>query len=446
MGGTIAIGPDRFGRNPARGARSRLQRLTSAASNGTDARRAAEQAARASYGKLIAILAVQSRDIAAAEDALSEALVAALATWPDRGVPENPEAWLVTAARNRLRNVARARLVRDLAAPELALREETDPQDAAPQADALQDARLRLLFVCAHPAIDPAARAPLMLQTVLGLSAEQIGRAFLVAPATMSQRLVRAKTRIRDTGLRFDLPAPDDMPGRLSAVLDAIYAAFGQGWEGLEHPDAPDALTGEAIWLARLIVDALPAEPEPKGLLALMLYCTARTPARRDAAGRFVPLDAQDTRLWDRMMIIEAEGLLTAAARARQFGRYQCEAAIQSVHVGRAVTGSVDRNALLTLYDLLVTQTESVGARIARAVLLADAGDPQAGIAAIEALDPARIAGHQPYWVARSAILERLGRRHAAAAALAKAKTLTGDPAVRAHLEDRRKALDDGAR
>jgi RNA polymerase sigma-70 factor (ECF subfamily) len=207
--------------------------LTSAAGNGTDARRAAEQAARASYGKLIAILAVQSRDIAAAEDALSEALVAALATWPDRGVPENPEAWLVTAARNRLRNVARARLVRDLAAPELALREETGPQDAAPQADALQDARLRLLFVCAHPAIDPAARAPLMLQTVLGLSAEQIGRAFLVAPATMSQRLVRAKTRIRDTGLRFDLPAPDDMPGRLSAVLDAIYAAFGQGWEGL---------------------------------------------------------------------------------------------------------------------------------------------------------------------------------------------------------------------
>lgn len=412
------------------------------------ARRAAEQAARASYGKLVAILALQSRDIAAAEDALSEALVAALATWPGRGVPDNPEGWLVTAARNRLRNAQRARLVRELAAPELALRLDAGAADetgAAPPGAALGDERLRLLFVCAHPAIDPAARAPLMLQTVLGLSAGDIARAFLVEPAAMSQRLVRAKTRIRDTGLRFGLPAPDEMPGRLAAVLDAIYAAFGQGWEGLEHPETPEALTGEAIWLARLIVDALPMEPEPKGLLALMLYCTARAAARRDTGGRFVPLDEQDTALWDRSMIIEAEGLLTAAARSRRFGRYQCEAAIQSVHVGRAATGTLNREALRTLYDLLVTQTESVGARIARAVVLADAGDPTAGLQALDALPPARVAAHQPYWVARGVILGRLDRSGDAAAALRTARDLTQDPAVLAHLDERLAALDGGA-
>lgn len=396
------------------------------------ATRAAEQAARASYGKLVAILAAERRDIAAAEDALSEALLAALSAWPRDGVPQNPEGWLVTAARNRLRNADRSSLVRRKGEPELMLRQSLPEPEAG-----IPDERLRLMFVCAHPAIDPAARSALILQTVLGLDAARIARSFLVDPAAMSQRLVRAKARIRDAGLRFALPDAEDMPDRLGAVLDAIYAAFGQGWDDLESPDADRALTGEAIWLARLIVGLLPHEPEPKGLLALMLYCAARQAARRDAEGRFVPLDEQDAGLWNRTMVIEAEGLLTRAAQAGRFGRYQCEAAIQSVHVQRAVTGTLNLPALQVLYDLLVQETEALGARIGRAVVMAEAGDPVRALSTLDALPPDRMATHQPWWVARAHVAERAGRREEAATALRQAIALTADPAVRAWLQRR---------
>lgn len=400
------------------------------------AARIAEQAARASYGKLVAILALRDRDIAAAEDALSEALLAALTVWPRRGVPDNPDAWLVTAARNRLKNAARVDRVQRAAVPEIERR-----LGLADAAAAMPDDRLRLMFVCAHPAIDPAARTPLILQTVLGLDAARIARAFLTEPAAMSQRLVRAKLRIRDAGLRFALPEPEEMPARLDAVLDAIYAVFGQGWDGWDHPAAPDALTGEAIFLARLIAALMPGEPEPQGLLALMLYCTARRAARRDGDGGFVPLDRQDARLWDRSMIIEAEGLLGAAARAGRFGRFQCEAAIQSVHVQRPLTGRLNLAALRTLYDLLVRHTDSIGARIGRAVVMADAGEVEAAAAELAALGDKRTARHQPWWVARSHVAALGGRAAEAAAALETAIALTDDPALRAHLVLRLGAL-----
>lgn len=290
---------------------------------GAEASRAAERVARESYGKLVAILAAQDRDIAAAEDALADALAAALKAWSVQSVPANPEGWLVATARNLRRNVARGAAVRVRAEPEI-LRRIDEAQQETPSVSPLSDERLRLMFVCAHPAIDPAARTPLILQTVLGIDAARIARAFLVPPATLSQRLVRAKARIRDSGLTFSLPEAEDLAPRLEAVLDAIYAAFGAGWDGLDTPDDPKALTGEAIWLARLLVALLPQEPEPKGLLALMLYCAARRDARRDMQGRFVPLDKQDARLWDRAMVVEAETLLTEAARIGRFGRFQC--------------------------------------------------------------------------------------------------------------------------
>ena len=401
------------------------------------ARRAAERAARDSYGKLVSILAARDRDIAAAEDALSEALVAALREWPGTGVPRNPDAWLLTAARNRLRNAARAQAVRRAAEPEVIRRIDLAEAEAP-----TGDDRLSLMFVCAHPAIDPAARTPLILQAVLGIDAATIARAFLVEPSTMSQRLVRAKARIRDAGLRFAFPPPEEMPARLGAVLDAIYAAFGQGWDGLDVPDAPGSLTGEAIWLARLVVDQLPDEPEPKGLLSLMLYCSARRPARRDAGGRFVPLDRQDWRLWDRNGIIEAEGLLTAAARAGTFGRYQCEAAIQSVHVQRPITGRPNLAALRTLYDLLVSQSDSIGARVGRALVMADAGDPAAALAELDALPFARVERYQPWWVARCRVASLLGQREQAARALDEALALTGDAAVRDYIRAQFEELD----
>lgn len=402
----------------------------------TEARRVAEEVARASYGKLVAILSVRSRDIAGAEDALSEALASALEVWPERGVPTSPEAWLLTAARNRLRNTARAMMVRKSAEPEVE-RRLILPETEEP----LADERLRLMFICTHPAIDPMARTPLILQTVMGIDAARIARAFLVEPATMSQRLVRAKTRIRDAGLRFELPERGDMPARLGAVLDAIYAAFGDGWDGLDHPDAPEALTGEAIWLARLLVALLPEEPEPKGLLALMLYCTARRAARRDEARRFVPLDRQDAALWDRAMIIEAEALLTNAARAARFGRYQCEAAIQSVHIQRPITGHLNRAALRTLYDLLVQQSDSIGARIGRAVVMAEAGEPRRALDELAHLAPEKVERHQPFFVARSRIAALANEPALAAASMTIAIALTDDPAVRAYLGDQLAAI-----
>ncbi len=299
----------------------------------------AERVARESYGRLIAILSTRTRDIAGAEDALGDALLSALKTWHLRGVPANPDAWLLTAARNAAKNVTRRAGLHKGVENDLALLEERNAADPSP----FPDERLKLMFVCAHPAIDPALRAPLMLQVVLGLDAVRIARAFLIGPATMGQRLVRAKTKIRDAGLKFDIPEAKVLPDRLEEVLDAVYAAYGVGWDGLQHAPAEGRdLTEETIYLGRLLVALMPDEPEPRGLLALMLYCEARRDARLTADGAFVPLDRQNARLWSAEMIVEAEGLLTAASRKGRFGRFQCEAAIQSVHVQRPITGSTN--------------------------------------------------------------------------------------------------------
>ncbi len=390
------------------------------------AHRAAEAAARGSYGRLVAILAARTRDIAAAEDALTEAFAAALRTWPARGVPANPDAWLLTAARNALSNARRHHRVRDAAAAEL-LRRVEELADAGQE---IPDERLRLMFVCAHPAIDRGVRTPLMLQAVLGLDAAQIGAAFLVAPAAMGQRLVRAKARIRDAGLRFAVPEGPDLAARLADVLGAIYAAYGTGWDALSDAGL-GGLAAEAIHLGRVAATLMPAAPEAQGLLALMLYCEARRAARRDAEGRFVPLARQDARLWNRDMIIEAEGLLTAASRAGQFGRFLCEAAIQSVHVQRPVTGRTNFAALRVLYDLLARHAPGVGVEVARAAMLLEAGDVPGAAVALEALPATEVASYQPYWVARARLAAQAGQAPAAAQALQRAIGLTTDPALR---------------
>jgi len=268
----------------------------------SDARRAAELAARASYGRLVAYLAARARDVAAAEDALGDALAAALETWPRVGVPDNPDAWLLVAARRRLVDRARHGSVEASAAATLRLAAET-AEVTASRESIFPDERLELLFVCVHPAIDEAARTPLMLQAVLGLDAARIASAFLVAPAAMSQRLVRVKAKIRDAGIGFEIPGPEALPERLHAVLEAIYAAYGTGWEDVAGADPRRrGLAEEAIWLGRLVVALLPDEPEAGGLLALMLCCEARRSARRDASGAYVPLSGQDVARWSRPM------------------------------------------------------------------------------------------------------------------------------------------------
>src|SRR6202451_1832794 len=269
--------------------------------------RTIERVARESYGRLVAYLSSHTHDLATAEDALSNALVSALKAWPRDGVPQNPEAWLLTTARRSFIDLVRHRQVAEASEPTLQLPREEREMTLSVE---FPDERLKLLFVCAHPAIDPAMHTPLMLQTVLGLDAARIAHAFLISPATMGQRLVRAKTKIRDGGIRFEVPQERDLPQRLDAVLEAIYAAFGIGWGdmagGAQRGRAPGRAR-DAIWLARVLLQLMPGEAEVRGLLALMLHCEARRPARRGPDGRYIPLSEQDSPQWS-LPLIEAAG------------------------------------------------------------------------------------------------------------------------------------------
>ena len=409
--------------------------------NAAPAHRAAERAARQSYGKLLAYLAARTGDLATAEDALADAFAAALASWPTGGVPQAPEAWLLAAARRRMIDIARRRRTSEAAADRLQLSadeaaSEMDPAD-------VPDWRLRLMFACAHPAIDAAIRGPLMLQTVLGLDAGAIAAALLTAPKAMGQRLVRAKRRIRDTGIPFRLPNRGDLPERLDAVLEAIYSAFGAGWPDPGGLDARrQGLLDEALWLGRVVVELLPEQPEGLGLLALMLYAGARRAARRSVDGDYVPLSEQDTALWDAAAMDEAERLLQRANRLGRIGRFQLEAAVQSVHAARRINGRTDWGAIIELYDGLLELTRSPVVAVNRAVALTETAGPAAGIAALDELSQdSRLSAYQPYWAARADLLARLGRRASADAAYAQAILLEPDVAVRRFLEQRRSRM-----
>jgi RNA polymerase sigma-70 factor (ECF subfamily) len=407
-----------------------------------DARAAAETAARRSYGKLLAYLAAQTRDVAAAEDALAEAFARALADWPKSGVPRQPEAWLLTAARRKAIDASRRRKSAAAGEPHLTMIIDELAEAAEVRAQ-IPDRRLALMFACAHPAIDAAVRAPLVLQCVLGLDAAAIGSAFLVAPTTMSQRLVRAKTKIREAGIPFRVPEREALAERLDSVLDAIYAAFAEGWAdpGGADPKRRD-LAGEAIWLGRLVAELMPGEAEALGLLALMLHAEARRPARRDGAGRYVPLGEQDVARWSRPLIAEADAVLQRAQALGMIGRFQLEAAVQSAHAARRHLGHSDWPAIVTLYDALLALTGSPVVAVNRAAALAEIETPAMGLAALDAIaaDP-RIAEYQPYWAARAALLARLGDRERADQAYQLAIGLEADPALRDFLESRRAAL-----
>jgi predicted RNA polymerase sigma factor len=403
-----------------------------------DARGTVEAVARSSYGRLLAYLCSQTRDVAGAEDALGEALVSALASWPIDGVPKQPEAWLLTAARHRLIDQARRQRVRDHHGESLG-RLATDSAVTAAGGDAFPDRRAELLFVCAHPVIDPALHTPLMLQTVLGLDAARIAQAFLVPPATMGQRLVRAKRKIRAAGIPFAIPPPYDLPARLEAVLEAIYAAYGLGRDEAAGVDPHgENLADEAIWLARVVRERMPDEPEVRGLLALMLFCDARRAARRAPDGRYVPLSEQDPAAWSVDAIREAEAELSAAARFARPGRFQLEAAIQSVHAERAQSGRTDWAAIVVFYDHLVRLAPTLGARVAQAAAVAEAQGHADGLALLEEIDRAAAATYQPYWAVRAHLLRNLGRAAEAAEAYDRAIGLAVEPATRQFLLARR--------
>ena len=403
------------------------------------ARAAAGRAARQSYGKLVAFLAARERDVAGAEDALADAFAAALAVWPIRGVPDNPEGWLITAARRKLIDAARRRQSADAAT---GLMTPIAEAIETVQSEAIPDRRLALMFACAHPAIDEGVRAPLILQTILGLDAAAIGSAFLVSPAAMGQRLARAKAKIRLAGVPFRIPDRDEAPERLGAVLEAIYAAFAHGWDEAfsDDPRGRD-LSGEAIWLGRLVVSLAPGEPEAQGLLALMLYADARRAARRDASGRYVPLGEQDFALWDAAAIDEAERLLRTASGAKAPGRFQLEAAVQSAHVARRTTGETDWRAIGWLYDALYRLTGSPVVAVNRAAAVAQTQGPKAGLALLDAVAGETLEGFEPYWVARADLSARSGDVEGAKKAYAIAIGLQSDPAARDFLAARLAAL-----
>lgn len=400
-----------------------------------EARRAAAAAARHSYGRLVALLVRRAGDLAAAEDALGEAFAAALAQWPDSGVPHKPEAWLLAVARRRIIDRDRTRITADLATESLILsREEID----AGADDAVPDRRLALLFACTHPSIETALHSPLMLQVILGFTAAEIGAAFLVPPATMGQRLARAKARLRAADVALELPAIEEWPWRLSAVLESVYACYAKGWAEYEGPRSRE-LAEEALWLARLLAELLPSEAEAQACLALLLYAESRRQARRDAAGAYVPLDEQDIGLWDKRQIAEAESRLRkATASPGPSGRFQLEAAIQSAHAARRLSGIECWPDILKLYDHLAALVPSPVVTLNRALVLARVEGSETALAAVRDLGAeVRLADYQPYWAALGHLLTENGLASEAVEALTIASGLSEDPAVRHYLQSR---------
>jgi RNA polymerase sigma-70 factor, ECF subfamily len=387
----------------------------------------AAHVARASYGRLLALLASRSGDIASAEDALADAFRLALEHWPKTGVPENPEAWLMTTAKNRALDGFR----RTARSPVVAVDELPEAIDESEEAEDIPDKRLQMMFVCAHPAIDAGLHTALMLQVVLGFEAADIGRSFLVSPAALQQRLVRAKRKIKDARIAFQIPERSDMPERLSAVLESIYGAYSMAW--LRDEGARD-MTGEALYLSQVIASLLPQEPEVLGLASLLAFIQARQKARASTEA-YIPLQQQNPLEWDSVLIASAEKLLVQAARLQNLGRYQLEAAIQHAHMLRIRDGSTDWRAILALSEGLCRLFPTAGSHAERIAALAEVAGPNVALEDLERFQNMLGTPFQPLEALRAHLFSQLQRGAEAKSAYAKAISLTVEPTVRNWLQ-----------
>ncbi len=407
--------------------------------------RSVERVVRESYGRLVALLASRSGDIAAAEDALSDALAKALVSWPTSGVPKNPEAWLLTAASRKQIDAMRreqnwAAIVDDLHLESHRNQRQVTAMDSS--VHLIPDTRLRLMFVCTHPSIDENIRAALMIQTVLGLDADRIASAFLVKPTTMGARLVRAKAKIRDAAIPFMIPGPDELLERIHAILEAIYAAFTIAI-GIENVDSQNELTSESAWLISLVNELIPDHPEAMGLQAMIMFHQSRR-SYPDEAGRYIPLSDRSTENWDSAAIEAANELLGRASELHSLGPYQLEAAIQSVHCQRWFTGQTDWEAIRHLYRGLIQISLTIAASIGLASATCHCGDTDEALMILDAIPKASVNRSASYWAVLAETQRRLQRTDEANEAYERAIGLTESDQIRSWLIDKIRQLHRG--
>jgi RNA polymerase sigma-70 factor, ECF subfamily len=403
---------------------------------------------RANSGRILATLIRLLGDFDLAEEAMHEAFAAALSVWPTSGVPDNPRPWLISTGRFKAIDTLRRRARFDASQDELVryLEAQSSSAETSHEADSLEDDRLRLIFTCCHPSLAPEARVALTLREVCGLTTEEIAKAFLTTPRTLAQRIVRAKTKIRETKIPYEVPTPQELPQRLGAVLQVVYLVFNEGYSAAAGAEVTRAeLTGEAIRLGRLLIELRPepeVDPEAIGLLALMLLQASRHAARKSPSGEMILLEHQDRSLWNREQIAEGVALLEKALKSGRFGSYTLQAAIAAVHAEAKSVATTDWQQIVALYDQLVRIQPSPVVQLNRAVAIAMRDGPESGLAHIDAvLEQGELADYYLAHSARADMCRRLGRSAEARSSYEKALALTQQEPERQFLQERIRQL-----